>query len=111
MAPEADNDTLAQLIEVAHHQTLARFEKEVFEGSRDPREELAEYRRRRRDYASLLRMGRVPDEAGSLAEQLLQSHNLVLSGAARQAFERDVAGLLIRLYDDFIVHATTQGSR
>lgn len=111
MAPAADSDKLAKLIEMAHRQTLASFEKEVSEGTRDPRKELAEYRRRRRDYATLLRMGRIPDEAGSLAEQLLQSHSLVLDGSARQAFDHDVAGLLIRLYDDFIERATNHGSR
>ena len=109
MPVSPDDRALAQLIEAAYRQTLARFEKEVAEGRRDPGAELAKYRRQRRDYASLLRINQVPEEAKALAEQLLQSHELELDAARRDAFERDVAALLIRLYDDFI--AAAQGNR
>lgn len=111
MTSAPDDQVLAQLIEAAHRQTVARFEKEVAEGARDAQAELAEYRRQRRNYASLLRMNRIPDEAKALANQLLQAHNLVLDGVSGEAFERDVAKLLIRLYDAFIARATAQGSR
>ena len=113
MSSDTDQELLTQLIEAAYRQTLASFDKEVAEGRRNPVEELAEYRRQRRDYASLLRSGRVPDEAKALADRLLESHGLSLPREARTRFESDVAGLLVRLYDAFILRSSskTQGSR
>ena len=99
-----DRPVLEQLIDAAYHQTLARFESEVADGRRDSHAELTDYRRRRRDYASLLRSGRIPEEAQTLAERLLQSHKLATSGEFRSEFEKDVARMLIRLYDAFAAH-------
>lgn len=104
MPTDPSEDALSQLIEAAYRQTLARFEKEIAEGTRDAQAELGDYRRQRRNYASLLRLGQVPEEAKALADRLLQSHNLVLPVAVQDEFERDVARLLIRLYDEFIAH-------
>jgi len=102
---EPDNAVLDQLIEAAYRQTLARFETEVRDGTRNALTELATYRQQRRDYVSLLRMESVPDEAHALAERLLQTHNLVLPAAMQKTFEMNVTRLLIRLYDDFIAAA------
>lgn len=91
-----------RLLEAAYEQTLARYHEEVARGERDAVAELAIYRKRRRDYATLLRLDTIPDEARQLAEQLLATHRLFLAPNARRAFERDTAFLLIRLYDAFI---------
>lgn len=105
MAPaDPDSKALDQLIEAAYRQTLARFESEVESGSRDSTAELAEYRRQRRDYASLLRSGRIPEEAHTLAENLLHTHNLQVDDAFRFEFEQNLARMLIRLYDAFASH-------
>lgn len=111
MTSAPDEHALAQLLEAARRETVERFEKEVAEGTRDAQAELAEYRRQQRDYTSLLRMNMTPEEAKVLAHRLLQTHNLVLHGTSLQSFEREVAQLLIRLYDDFIARTTNQGSR
>lgn len=110
--PEESSDAL---IEAAYRQALARFEKEVADGERDPGAEIAVYRRRRRDYASLLRIGHVPDEARELAGRLLETQGA--KPASTREFEMDVGRLLVRLYTAFIEHAekrggsSTQGSR
>lgn len=111
MPAAPDEKALARLIEVAHHQTLARFEKETSEGTRDAPAELAEYRRQRRDYASLLRIGRIPEEARELSLRLLETQGIALPAAMREKFERDVTALLIRLYDEFIARTTSQDNR
>ncbi|HEX6928929.1 MAG TPA: hypothetical protein VF267_06745 [Gammaproteobacteria bacterium] len=90
------------LIDATYRQALATFEKEIENGERDPAAELATYRRRRRDYASLLRLGQVPDEARELAGRLVETHDLDNAG---QPFEEAVTRLLIRLYDAFIARA------
>ncbi|HEX7029781.1 MAG TPA: hypothetical protein VF254_04235 [Gammaproteobacteria bacterium] len=97
------DEPLASLIEAAYRQTLARFDREVENGERDPQAEIGVYRRRRRDYESLLRMGDVPDEARELAARLLETHGL--QPASRRQFEEDVGRLLIRLYAAFIERA------
>src|SRR5690606_17804575 len=101
-----------QLIEAAYRQTLARFREEVADGRRDALAELPAYRRRRRDYLTLRRLERIPEEARELAEQLLRTHGVNLDAAARETFEREVTDLLIRLYEAFIAHAQApQGNR
>lgn len=104
MSANPDSKALDQLIEAAYRQTLARFESEVESGNRDSTAELADYRRQRRDYASLLRSGRIPEEAHALAEKLLQTHNLSVEGAFRFEFEQNLTRMLIRLYDAFASH-------
>ena len=102
-----------KLIDAAYAQTLARFKDEVARGERDVVAEMPEYRRRRRDYASLLRMGTLPEEARALAGQLLETHGMNLRDDARQEFERAVTQMLIRLYDAFIDSTAdpSQGNR
>lgn len=106
---EHDAPQYVRLIEAAFRQTLARFDEEVRRGERNPAAELATYRRRRRDYATALRIDRVPDEARELAERLLAAHGMTPGPAARKTFERDVLRMLVRLYDAFAERA--QGSR
>lgn len=100
-----------QLVEAAYRQTLARFNEEVATGERDPVAELPAYRKRRRDYATLLRLDTVPEEARELTEQLLATHHLSLEPDARRSFERDIASLLIRLYEAFIRSAEERQER
>lgn len=111
MSGEESSSDCAQLLEVAYRQTLARFHDQVSKGERDPLVELPTYRKQRRNYATLLRLGTIPDEARELAEQLLNTHQLSLDSEARDAFERDTTSLLIRLYDAFIESANEYGSR
>lgn len=113
MTSVPDKVALDQLLEAARRQALARFEKDVEAGKLDPAAEITKYRRQQRDYRTLLRMNRIPDEARGLASRLLQTHELALTAAMRQEFERDVTQLLIRLYDEFIAHSSNppQGSK
>lgn len=106
MTPEAE-----RLLEAAYTRTLASFEEEVRRGERDAAKEIGDYRRRRRDYATALRMDIVPGEAQQLAEKLRNTHGLELANAAQHEFEREVARMLVRLYDAFIDAARNQGSR
>ena len=101
---------LERILEAAHRQTLASFRDQVARGERNPVAERAEYRRRRRDYATCLRMDTVPEEARALAGRLLETHGLSLPPEARGEFERAVLKMLLRLYDAFL-DETGQGSR
>lgn len=98
--PEAD--PLDALLEAAFHEALKKFAADVHQGLIDPVLEQDEFRRRRRDYASSLRMGSVPDEAMALAAHLLQSHKLHPAPGALADFQVSVTRLLIRLHDAFI---------
>ncbi|HEX7046895.1 MAG TPA: hypothetical protein VF275_04935 [Gammaproteobacteria bacterium] len=108
MTPQSEDNQTQELIEAAYRQTLATFEQEVARGERDPLAEITIYRRRRRDYESLLRIGQLPDEARELAQRLLETHGL--APASRQEFETEVARLLVRLYAAFIDCAERKGS-
>lgn len=103
---------LDALLEAAFHETLKTFDAQVARGEIDPLQQCAEFRRRRRDYASSLRMGQVPAEADALARQLLRTHGLEPQDAPFDAFREDVTRLLIRLYDAFIARSEKpQGNR
>ncbi|HEX6927895.1 MAG TPA: hypothetical protein VF267_01500 [Gammaproteobacteria bacterium] len=115
---ESADSAAARLIEAAFRQTLARFEQEAASGARDPGAEIDVYRRRRRDYASLLRLEQIPEEARELAAHLLDTQGAAFDSLHqndfdRNDFDRDVARMLIRLYDAFIATAMNrdQGSR
>ena len=95
-------DPLDALLEAAFHEALKKFDADVRQGLIDPVLEQDEFRRRRRDYASSLRMGSVPDEAVALAAHLLQSRKLHPAPGALADFQVAVTRLLIRLYDAFI---------
>lgn len=103
--PAADDALLDSLIEAAYVQALALFRKEAGDGTRDPRQEVPVYRRRRRDYLLLLRLGRAPDEARRLAATLLDTHGIDPDPARREQFETDVTRMLARLYDAFLAEA------
>lgn len=110
--PTPADPALAQLLAAAARQTRSRFEQEVREGKRDPVAELAAYKRQRRHYASLLRMGEIPVEARELAERLLDNNKLKPDPEQRRAFDIAVAEMLLALYADFIATGeSTQGSR
>lgn len=94
---------LEQLLGAARQQTLAAFEKEVRDGERDPSAEAAEYHRRRRDYATWLRMEEVPEEARELASSLLSRHNMDPPVESRREFELAVTRMLMELYDEFLL--------
>ncbi len=101
---------MGQLLDAAFAETLAKFREQVQRGEIDPQAEREECRRRRRDYATSLRMGSVPDEAMTLAARLLQDSGLKLSAEETAAFRIDVTHMLIRLHEAFIA-AADQGNR
>lgn len=108
-----DGERRRQLLEAAYRQALAGFHDEVAHGRRNPVAEVAEYRRRRRDYATALRIENVPHEAKTLARRLRETHNLALDEEGVAEFDGQVTQMLVRLYDAFIAAAenTRQGNR
>jgi hypothetical protein len=110
--PDGTPPVLQDLLDDAFSKALKKFSTDVERGEIDPARQQEEFRRRRRDYSSCLRIGQVPGEARALAAHLLQTQGFRLDDVAREAFEIDVARLLIRLYDAFIAKAgPAQGSR
>lgn len=96
---------LEQLVGAARQQTLAAFDKAVSEGERDPAAEIGEYQRRRRDYATWLRMEQPAPEARELAGSLLDRHGLAPDDASREDFELEITRMLLELYEEFIRRA------
>lgn len=91
---------------------LQEFESEVRKGKRNPQAELAEYRRRRRDYASWQRMEDAAPEARELA-QTLAAQLAPMNDPDMETFAREVNTMLLELYELFIERASreSQGSR
>lgn len=92
------------LIDSARQRTLKEFEAAVAKGERNPVEELAEYRRRRRDYATWNRMGEAAPEATELARRLAAQID-PMTEKEMEEFCRDVNAMLINLYEEFIIRA------
>lgn len=99
------NEQLEQLVGAARQQTLAAFDKAVREGERDPAVEAALYQRRRRDYATWLRMETPAPEAIELAGTLLERHGISLETAERHDFELAITQMLVELYEEFLSRA------
>ncbi|MDX1443310.1 MAG: hypothetical protein R3270_05970 [Gammaproteobacteria bacterium] len=96
---------LEQLVGAARQQTLAAFDKAVNEGDRDPAAEAATYQRRRRDYATWLRMESPAPEARELAASLLERHGITLEPELLEEFELAITRMLVELYEEFLRRA------
>lgn len=104
MGSDAQIEHRHALIDSARRRTLQEFESAVAKGERQPADELPEYRRRRRDYASWQRMGEASPEAVDLARTLATQLASMPEPEFRD-FALEVNAMLIDLYDAFIARA------
>lgn len=96
------NAAIDALLEATFTEALQAFHDETANGRRQPKLELEEYRKRRRDYQSWLRRESAAPEAISLAVRLAEQLPDSLSPEQHHELELATTRMLIRLYDAFI---------